>query len=207
MNTHDINKIKTTLDYVKGLSTLTPYSTNPAYSGPRIILEHGMQFLAYANAPDFESGRSRHYSKRSACYLNAALLASDTPDLTYVEGYAWPNQFPFPVEHAWVMTPTKRIIDPTWGHLHDPTTYYGVPFHTDWLRAFLVASGHSGVFASGVTLRKLVSHPYSFRGAFLRKRRTIHTKGSAPTSSTSRTSSRTSTSPTSSTPAQNQETA
>src|SRR5688500_4268594 len=46
------------------------------------------------------------------CYQNAGTLVVESPDLTYVEGYAQPPGLP-PVHHAWCVDAEGRVIDNT----------------------------------------------------------------------------------------------
>lgn len=73
--------------------------------------------------------------------MNAARLAMDNPDLTYVEGYA--DSDLFPMEHAWVVDPDGRVIDNTWRK--PGTVYYGVPFTRKFLMRALGVSGYYGL--------------------------------------------------------------
>jgi len=63
------------------------------------------------------------------CFKNAALLALERPDLTYVEGFATIGLVP--VLHAWCVDDEGRVIDPTWPE--GGIEYYGVPFDRRWL--------------------------------------------------------------------------
>lgn len=83
------------------------------------------------------------------CYENAALMAMEFEELTYVEGYAW-HSF-VPMQHAWLEHEDGTIIDPTWaqGELTqygDHATYMGVKFDIQLLRTLVVKHGIYGLF-------------------------------------------------------------
>jgi hypothetical protein len=63
------------------------------------------------------------------CFYNALLLASQQPDLSYVEGHA---DF---VEHAWCVNAKGHVLDPTWPEALGPHAkdYFGVAFDTTWV--------------------------------------------------------------------------
>lgn len=46
--------------------------------------------------------------------------------LRYVEGYAIPGNVPFPVHHAWNLTPDGKVLDVTWGNTG--IAYLGIEF-------------------------------------------------------------------------------
>jgi hypothetical protein len=68
------------------------------------------------------------------CYWNCQKLALANSNLTYVEGYALDTSIGFPIVHAWLLDTDSRAIDPTW---NDRASYFGIPFSTEWVRAFL----------------------------------------------------------------------
>jgi hypothetical protein len=68
-----------------------------------------------------------------ACYANAARLAAKVEGLHYVEGFADPSlggEMAF--EHAWCVTPDRRVVDPTWDDDPPPAAFLGLPFSLDY---------------------------------------------------------------------------
>ena len=82
------------------------------------------------------------------CFKNAGRMALEDPSLTYVEGYV--SVHGVPLEHAWVIDPQGRVIDPTISVRPGDTSvkgYYGVPIRTDYLRRTVLQKGTWGVLA------------------------------------------------------------
>ncbi len=77
------------------------------------------------------------------CYRNAALLAIGSRAMIYREGFAIPNGFGFPVEHAWCLNGQGNIFEVTWEKAG--RDYVGIRFKTSWLRRYLMRSKMSGV--------------------------------------------------------------
>lgn len=100
-----------------------------------LVQAHGRFYTPAPLPPRFEQAQPR------ACYENAAMLALEHPELTYVEGYAAGL---IPTPHAWVTEDGTSAIDPTWAE--PGAAYFGVPFSTEWLHQHLTSSGHWGVF-------------------------------------------------------------
>lgn len=46
------------------------------------------------------------------CFYNSMILASNNPELTYVEGYILSSRVPLPILHAWI-TINNKIVDVT----------------------------------------------------------------------------------------------
>lgn len=63
------------------------------------------------------------------CFQNALKLATQRPELTYVEGYAISIM---PVSHAWCIDRDGFVVDPTWVK-NQGSVYFGLPFHTDYV--------------------------------------------------------------------------
>lgn len=74
---------------------------------------------------------------RSACYVHAGKAAMRNRNYTYVEGFA---ALYFPVPHAWIVGPDGLVIETTWSTMG--TSYYGIPFRTDYIRQQFKANGH-----------------------------------------------------------------
>ena len=105
------------------------------HSAVELLLEHGQFFKP--------QGKPRHirWAMQKECFKNAAHLALEHKDLTYVEGYA--DSDLFPLEHAWVVDAAGVVIDNTW---RSPgTVYYGIPFRRAFLVKALVTSGYYGL--------------------------------------------------------------
>jgi hypothetical protein len=72
------------------------------------------------------------------CFHNSGQLALMRKDMTYVEGFVWRGVLPFPIHHAWNVTPEGLVVDSTLRD--DPEQdaegreYYGVPFSTTFVR-------------------------------------------------------------------------
>jgi len=75
------------------------------------------------------------------CFKNAALLAMEHPELTYVEGFA---TCVIPMHHAWCVDPDGNVVDSTWRTLG--TSYFGIPMSTDYVRETALRTGLYSVF-------------------------------------------------------------
>lgn len=105
------------------------------YKGHRtnytLILEHGRYFTPAERPADVKKMPDKE------CYRNATEVALRRPDLTYVEGFATiPEVEGLPFAHAWLVDDKGTVIDPTWRR--PGTSYFGIPFTTDYLRQTLV---------------------------------------------------------------------
>jgi hypothetical protein len=120
------------------------------------------------------------YSKGTPknCFQDAANLAMDHPDLTYVEGYATTGIIP--VHHAWCADKDGKVIDPTWAALGDNDegiehrSYYGIPIPTDELTARIIKKKTWGFFETDypvdeATLREVGTSSSGDRGHAGRK--------------------------------------
>jgi hypothetical protein len=123
-------------------STLTLWPDQPLV---RFMLENARN---YAIGPQTFSGPR---GEAKACFKNATHLALENPSLTYVEGKVGVLT---PVDHAWCITPDGVVVDPTLdkgnkgitdGTYDRITEYYGVPFHTDYLRKAIMKNGNYGL--------------------------------------------------------------
>lgn len=74
---------------------------------------------------------------RSACYVHAGKAAMRNREYTYVEGYA---SLYFPIPHAWIVDKDGLVIETTWSTMG--TSYYGIPFRTDYIRQQFKKNGH-----------------------------------------------------------------
>lgn len=103
-----------------------------------IILKHGTS----ANPKPLPSNISKGMPR--CCYYNCQQLVLTNNELTYVEGYAIPQNslpgdlsFLLPISHAWLLDRDGAIIDPTWEPFG--LVYLGIPFSTEWLKSVWVA--------------------------------------------------------------------
>jgi hypothetical protein len=106
------------------------------------LLDHGRAF-----EPDAGTFKGRRMEAKN-CFGNAAMRAARDARLTYVEGYV---QALIPVHHAWLLREDGRIVDPTLsliglnGQRREIGDYFGVPFQTDFVGAFLIKTGTYGL--------------------------------------------------------------
>lgn len=84
-----------------------------------------------------------------ACFINALMASSLSPNLRYTEGYAYAGFFP--VSHAFVTDiETGAIYDPTWINLdyEGPFLYLGMPFSRQFMAQLIDETGDPSVFES-----------------------------------------------------------
>lgn len=75
------------------------------------------------------------------CFGNAMHAAIANPDLIYCEGYA---NAVIPTMHAWCVDGEGTVWDPTWDE-EQGRDYYGIPFNIDFVVAWTMAKGTTGV--------------------------------------------------------------
>jgi hypothetical protein len=96
----------------------------PFHSFEEAVLGYGRPF-AEALIP-----AARQQGPMKRCYRNALTAAFGSRGratvLTYCEGFAMPVSLGIVVEHAWLVDPQGRVIDPTWDDADD-CGYVGVP--------------------------------------------------------------------------------
>jgi hypothetical protein len=102
------------------------------------VLKYGREF-AYMGALAREDRL-----KPRMCFMNATHLALEHK-LTYVEGYAWRDDFKLIIHHAWCAD-EDRVIDPTWA---EHANYYGVSFTPDQILKRVMHTGTYGAFYRG----------------------------------------------------------
>ncbi len=95
-----------------------------------LVLKEGSFFIPPEKNKPRPEGMIK--GKDKDCYANAARLALDNSNYTYVEGIATPDFIELPIQHAWCIDNKDNVIDPTWKTAG--SVYYGVPFNTEFLR-------------------------------------------------------------------------
>ena len=84
-----------------------------------LLLRDGSFFEPRHRPDDVPAGQKRY------CFRNAFRLASERPDLAYVEGYGVSSGFlSMPSRHAWCIDATGQVFDPTptWADPDRPLT-------------------------------------------------------------------------------------
>lgn len=105
----------------------------------RFVSDAGQDWIPAAKPKSVQWGRRRE------CFANAARLAlrGCGSGLIYVEGWATSPNLGIAIHHGWVVGPSGEVIDNTW---RDPgTSYFGVAFSTNYLRARLLEQGYFGL--------------------------------------------------------------
>ncbi len=117
-----------------------------------LYAEYGQAFTPPASIDDNEA-RMAEYGVEPGdlkdCHVNSGqvVVFDDATSLWYVEGVAYGSSM-IPVEHAWLVTGSGQVVDPTWGQRDAQITesyrladdvptdaepgveYFGVPFAT-----------------------------------------------------------------------------
>lgn len=105
-----------------------------AYTGPEdFILRHGKVFVRTGDEPPRNFDDDVRVPKE--CFGNCLRVIAgqsflDDGDLTYVEGYAYPEGGVLAVHHAWLVDADGNVYDPTWGG-YERGAYIGVAFSPD----------------------------------------------------------------------------
>lgn len=106
---------KATIEYMKGIASMQEH---PELTTEGYVLEHGERFTPQPLPKGIKRGTIKE------CFRNAALLAMDSDEYTYVEGIA--HMGIIPMHHAWVVDKQGNVIDNTW---RTPgLSYLGVKF-------------------------------------------------------------------------------
>lgn len=112
-------------------------------SSEDLVLKQGKFFTPEKRPDGIELGPKKE------CFANAAKLALERSNLTYVEGYAMVNdRLPLPIAHAWCVDKKGRVIDNTWEN--PGVSYFGVPFKTSYLAKKLSETGVYGILSGSV---------------------------------------------------------
>lgn len=112
-------------------------------SSEDLVLKQGKFFTPETRPADVKLGAKKE------CFSNAARLALERSNLTYVEGYAMINDgLPLPIAHAWCVDKKGRVVDNTWEK--PGVAYFGVPFKTSYLAKKLSETGVYGILSGSV---------------------------------------------------------
>ena len=112
-------------------------------SSEDLVLKQGKFFTPETRPADVKLGAKKE------CFSNAARLALERSNLTYVEGYAMINdRLPLPIAHAWCVDKKGRVVDNTWEK--PGVAYFGVPFKTSYLAKKLSETGVYGILSGSV---------------------------------------------------------
>ena len=112
-------------------------------SSEDLVLKQGKFFTPEKRPDGIELGPKKE------CFANAAKLALERSNLTYVEGYAMVNdRLPLPIAHAWCVDKKGRVVDNTWEK--PGVAYFGVPFKTSYLAKKLSETGVYGILSGSV---------------------------------------------------------
>ncbi|WP_147283026.1 hypothetical protein [Pseudorhodoferax soli] len=91
--------------------------------GAKLTLVAGYAQANLAAQHDYPRGPAKQ------CYRNAAQLAMDFPELTYVEGIAQGGSILIP--HAWCIDEDGRVVEATWPETGN--AYWGAAYDTEFL--------------------------------------------------------------------------
>lgn len=112
-------------------------------SSEDLVLKQGKFFTPEKRPDDIKLGPKKE------CFANAAKLALERSNLTYMEGYAMVNdRLPLPIAHAWCVDKKGRVVDNTWEN--PGVAYFGVPFKTSYLAKKLSETGVYGILSGSV---------------------------------------------------------
>ena len=119
----------------------------------KLIISRGVEGRGQALPQKYRAGEMKQ------CYRNAAHLAQEHRELTYVEGYA---SSIIPTEHAWCIDEEGNVIDNTWIFdevLPEDQTYIGLAFDTKFLTVAILEQGYYGILSefwrSGYTIEAI----------------------------------------------------
>lgn len=137
-----IEDVRSYLEQVRDLMAAAKGASTALYD---LMLEHGRYYAPAPLPADVEEGTP------GDCFRDASTLSLNRPDLIYVEG--WATSGILPVEHAWCVTESGFVIDPTWAAIGDDDwerrEYFGIPIKYHWHRQMILARTYFGVFHPG----------------------------------------------------------
>jgi len=108
-----------------------------AFPPYKLLLAYGGYFEPRHRPEDIPIGE-KHY-----CFRNALRLASERPDLRYIEGYGVSQEFEgMPERHAWCADSDGQVFDPTptWADPDRPLSVsllWGISLPLDFVRPFV----------------------------------------------------------------------
>ena len=108
-----------------------PWSNSPDLA--QWLLEHGREFSWNPQKSD----RKLNLGRDGECYSRSQYQAVWQPRLRYVEGVASSNDLALPINHAWCVESSGRVVDPTWSQRSGNRRYFGVVFRTEYVEQFL----------------------------------------------------------------------
>lgn len=120
-----------------------------------LLLKHGVEYTA----PVRPRPQGVRKMTDKMCFRNAANMVVGDSSLIYVEGYA-ASSIGFPCHHAWVVTRTGVLIDPTWRKVG--TEYFGIPFNREYLFTVMARSGVYGILDNWKFRDILTDSPHEF---------------------------------------------
>ena len=130
------DSVKTYLEVTSGLRGDNP---KLAFSGPeQIVLTLGKSFTPQPLPDEYSRGPQKE------CYKNTFQLVMENPELTYVEGFAVPDNVPIPLAHAWAVDVDGMVIDTTWPN--PGKEYVGVAMSWEFVAETAIRTEVYGVF-------------------------------------------------------------
>jgi len=118
-------------DYLEGVSKLSDKSIE------HLVKNYGNVYKPQ-ELPDIYT---KEEDKR--CFVNAYRLAQENENLTYVEGFAFPDFIDIPIQHAWCVDKQGNVIDNTWKKAG--TAYIGIPFNEHYMMLIMAKTGVYGM--------------------------------------------------------------
>ena len=118
--------------------------------GPaKAVLAYGRQLFPIIEEPNWLV-----FGAAKQCYKNAAHTLLHRDDVVYVEGYAIELDTPVPIQHAWLLDQSNKVIDPTWVDSRN-CAYFGVPFKGEFVKHVIrETESWSGVLADPNFMRR-----------------------------------------------------
>jgi hypothetical protein len=130
-----------TLDLIDHIERLK--SKEPTFWSATAVSKYGRRFDTH-----MANGDLLKFGEPKACFRNAARTALLRDGLFYAEGYAIEPDLQLPMEHAWLVDRSGRVVDPTWRDSHHHT-YFGIAFKPDFVQSMLeMLGGEPGVLVN-----------------------------------------------------------
>lgn len=118
-------------DHVNLVAAMTPLNSC------KTLARYGMQL--FAEHPSFDAVPPMTPQQ---CYRNAYDLAI-TKGMIYCEGYV--DYFGVPIEHAWCLSKSGLLIEPTMRYPGRRMEYFGIPFSASYVTRSIIENGYYGV--------------------------------------------------------------